>query len=79
MMHNSGLGLVRCDWDPDTFQSYHGNGKWADDKYGLELWSGTSSAGLHYTDVDETQAAEIVDRIDLYIKNKASVSMEKKE
>lgn len=74
MMHDSGLGLVRCDWDADTFQSYHGGGKWADDDHGFELWMGMSSAYMHYTKIDESQAAEVMRKIDHYIKSKTPVS-----
>ena len=74
MMHDSGLGLVRCDWDNNSFQSYHGNGTWADDEYGFDLWMGVSSDYLHYTKVDESTAAEVIQRIDAYIKSKTPVS-----
>ena len=70
MMHDNGLGLVRCDWDKGIFQSYHGNGEWADDDHGFELWTGMSSAYIHYTKIDESQAAEVMNKIERYIRSK---------
>lgn len=72
MEHDSGLGLVRCDWDKEIYQSYHGNGVWADDEYGFVLWMGISSDNLHYTKVDEEQASRIMERIDAFIRKRSS-------
>lgn len=69
MKHDSGLGLVRCDWDARVFESYHGKGKWVEDTTGLELWSGASSAGLHYSEIEETEVTEIMSKIDERIGN----------
>ncbi|MDD5048196.1 MAG: hypothetical protein PHH09_04640 [Methanoregulaceae archaeon] len=74
MMHDSGLGLVRCDWDNDAFQSYHGDGSWADDEEGFDLWMGISSDYMHYTKIDESQAVEVMEKIDHYIKSKAPLT-----
>jgi hypothetical protein len=71
MMHESGRGLVRGDWDRNVFESYHGNGTWKEDPDGFGLWSGLSSDWMHYTEITEQQAAKVMEDIDAHLKKGA--------
>ncbi len=74
MKLTNGRGLVRADCDTMTFESYHGNGVWANDNNGLADWSGRSSAWSHYVEISGVEAKEVMQTVDDHIRSKIAAA-----
>jgi len=72
MVHASGLGVIRCDPEAETYEVYDPVKKgWREDVDGFGTWSGFSSDSLNYVELPEDKVALYTKACDDYVAARA--------